>query len=45
VGVGEILAGGAYVAGLFVEATGGVAAAIDVVALQPQTAADVRTSA
>jgi hypothetical protein len=43
VGVGENLAGGAYVTGLFVAATGSAAAAIDVVALESQTAADVRT--
>jgi hypothetical protein len=43
VGVGESLAGGAYVNGLFVAATGSAAAAIDVVARHSQTAADVRT--
>jgi hypothetical protein len=43
VGVGESLAGGPYVTGLFVAATGSAAAAIDVVALESQTAADVRT--
>jgi hypothetical protein len=43
VGVREILAGGAYGTGLFVKATGSAAAAIDAVALQSQTAADVGT--